>query len=283
MFNLPQEEAEFSNLMPTRLVLGSHQGTGKTTAVSLLPNTIVLDLESGATGYGGLHFNFKKQMELWNSKNPQAQLNLVGALNMFIATIKEANAKSKDGFAYDFLAIDTTTALQVIAYMKATSMFKKSVIGQGMIKKGVEIVDVVSELAEGGGYLWAHKAWVELTESFKDLTRYGIIYLGHTKQGALLKNGQNLSARDLDIVGKAKLDLLRDCQASGFLYRQDENTVMVSFKSDERDLTTKSRCAHLANKEFVFSKLDPSTGNLTVYWNLIYPDWIKEPITKKVQ
>lgn len=282
MFELPSQECEFEALMPSRLVLGSHQGTGKTTAVSTLPNCLVVDLESGGDGYGGFQFNLKREMEKYNSKNPSTPLNPVGALRMLVHSLREANAAKRD-FVYDFMAIDTTTQLQVIAALKATSMFKKTIIGQGMEKKGNIITDVVSELPEGGGYLWLHKAWTELYEELKGLVRYGIIFLAHTKQGSLLKQGQSISARDLDITGKLKLDLLRDCQASGYLFRKDENTVVVSFKSDERDLTTKSRCKHLVNQEFDFSKFNPATGELTVYWNLIYPDWITKPIVKKIQ
>ncbi len=285
MFNLPTESAEFEELMPSRLVLGSHQGTGKTTAATLLPNCLVLDLEGGAIGYGGTHFNLKAEMLKFNGKLKEGQepLTIVGAFKMFLASLKQSNAQSKTGFAYDFLAIDTTTSFQAIAAQRATSMFKKTLVGQGMEKKGVILTDVVSELPEGAGYLWLHKAWNELYEECTGLTKYGTIFLAHTKQSSLVKNGQNISVKDLDITGKLKLELLRDVQAAGYLWRSDENTVMISFKSDERDLTTKSRCAHLANKEFVFSKLNPETDELTVFWNLIYPDWVKEPIIKKIK
>ena len=285
MFNLPTESAEFEELMPSRLVLGSHQGTGKTTAATLLPNCLVLDLEGGAIGYGGTHFNLKAEMLKFNGKLKEGQepLTIVGAFKMFLASLKQSNSQSKTGFAYDFLAIDTTTSFQAIAAQRATSMFKKTLVGQGMEKKGVILTDVVSELPEGAGYLWLHKAWNELYEECTGLTKYGTIFLAHTKQSSLVKNGKNISVKDLDITGKLKLELLRDVQAAGYLWRSDENTVMISFKSDERDLTTKSRCAHLANKEFVFSKLNPETDELTVFWNLIYPDWVKEPIIKKIR
>lgn len=175
--------------------------------------------------------------------------------------------------------------MQVITELKATAMFNKGVVGQGMAKKrdGQEVKSVITELAEGAGYMWFFQAWEEMYSQLDGLVAKGIIFMAHTKQGSLVKNGQNVAARDLDIIGKSKLHLLRNVQASGFLYRKDANTVMATFMADEKDLTTKSRCAHLANKEFEFSKLNPETGELTVYWNLIYPDWISAPITKKVQ
>jgi len=284
MFNLPTEAAEFEDLMPSRLVLGSHQGTGKTAAATLLPNCLVLDLESGSEGYGGMTFNLKKEMEKWNIKNPGQKLNLLGAWNFAIQSIKDANEKA-GRFVYDFIAIDTTSAMQAITEMKATTAFNKGVVGQGMAKKrdGELVKTVITELPDGAGYMWFFSAWEEMYSQLDGLVDKGVIFFSHTKQGSMVKNGQNVAARDLDLLGKSKLHLLRNVQASGFLYRKDANTVMATFMADEKDLTTKSRCKHLANKEFEFSKLNPETGELTVYWNLIYPDWIKEPITKKVQ
>lgn len=281
MFNVEVKDQEFKPVMPSRVVLASHQGVGKTTACCLLPNCLVLDLESGTEGYGGSYFNLIKEMNKYNltAENP---LTLLGALRMFVASIKEANKKKGD-YVYDFLATDTITQLQKMAETLATSNFNKSVIGQGMIKKGnTPVKDVISELPEGAGYRWSYVAWNELIEELKGLVRYGIIWLGHTKQSSLLKNGILVAAKDLDLTGKLKTDLLRDSQASGYLYRKDPNTVMFTNVNAETDLLTKGRSSHLMGVEFEFSKFNPATGELTVYWNKIYPDWIKEPITKKI-
>lgn len=280
--NLPNEE--FGPLMPSRLVLGSHQGTGKTVALSLLPKCLNLDLESGTEGYGGFNFDLRKKMNEYNMKLPTGQepLTLLGTFRMFVSSLKEANAKKGD-YVYDFLGVDTLTQLQKLAEIRATSNFNKSIIGQGMIKKGSPpVADVISELPEGAGYRWLYMAWDELYQELKGLVRYGIIFLGHTKQGSLLKNGTSVAAKDLDLTGKLKTDLLRDCQAAGYLYRKDANTVMFNNVAQETDLMTKNRAQHLMNAEFVFSKFDPTTKELTVFWNLIYPDWVKEPIVKKI-
>lgn len=282
MFNLPTESQDFKSLMPSSLVIGSHQGTGKTTAVALLPNCLVLDLEGGSTGYGGMCLDLKKQKETFNMKNPNTLLTDIGAFNMFIKSLEESNQKKGD-YVYDYLAVDTLTALQKLSETYATNNFNKGNIGKAMAKKNNDelVKDVVSELADGAGYRWLFNAFSTLRSKLEGLTRHGVIWLGHTKQGSLLKSGQNVSARDLELTGKLKLELLRDATAAGYLYRSDANTVMISFKSDERDLLTKSRCSHLAEKEFIFSKLNGDT--LTVYWNEIYPDYIKQPIVKKIR
>ena len=286
MFNLPTEVAEFEDLMPSKFLIGSHQGTGKTTAVSLLPNCLVLDLEAGSEGYGGLSFNLKKEMAKWNINpaNKDQQLNAVGAWNFFINSLKEANKKAGK-FVYDYLAVDTTSAMQAITSLKATAMFNNGVVGKGMAKKndGVLVKDVTTELPEGGGWLWFFRAWEEMYEQLDGLVDKSVIFLAHTKQGSMLKNGQQVAARDLDLSGKSKLHLLRNVPTAGFLYRDDPYTTKMTFKSEDKDLTIKCRSRHLADKEIVFSKLNPETGELTVYWNLIYHDWIPAPITKKVQ
>ena len=49
-----------------------------------------------------------------------------------------------------------------------------------------------------------------------------------------------------------------------------------------RNLTTKSRSPHLRDKKIKLTEYNPKEGTITAYWNLIYPDWVKEPITKKL-
>ena len=81
----------------------------------------------------------------------------------------------------------------------------------------------------------------------------------------------NRDDHDLYILPKMKLKLLTvaDVDAIGYVYRNKEgNQNLISFKTDERNISVGSRCQHLANKEFVISEI--VNGEFVSYWERIY-------------
>ena len=260
LFNLPTENSRGSDYDEVnKLVIISHQGIGKTSACAQLPNSLILDLEDGYRDYfEGKSLNLK---QIAASNNvPLGKVFIEAA-----AKIKAANAE-KGGFAYDFVIIDNLSAMDKLIRQKATNDFKNSIVGKGMISKGAVINDVVTDVPESG-WMWYFKAYEDLYEIVTSLGRKTII-LGHTKQGSLIKDGIKIDASDMNLSGKAKTDLLRDVDACGSMYRKDENTVMISFKTNTKDLTTKSRARHLTNQEFVISEM--KDGKLVTYWDKIF-------------
>lgn len=118
--------------------------------------------------------------------------------------------------------------------------------------------------------VWLHRTWEdEMYPMCTGLARKCVIFIGHAKQGSLVKQGVKLEANDLAFVGKLKLTLLRDADASGMVYR-DGDKVKISFKTNEKDLTTKSRARHLNEKEFLLSEM--VGDKLVTYWENIFPE-----------
>jgi hypothetical protein len=262
MIELPRERAKASGVdLISKLVIIGHQGTGKTIACAQLPNSLVMDYEDGCKDhYEAMSVNLKKQAALNNTT--------LGAVHTeTIAAIREANKKAGK-FVYDYIIYDGLTALEKLAHQKATAMFKASVVGKGMISKGVIINDVVTDVPDSG-WLWLHRAWDELYEQCIGLAGVCTIFIGHAKQGSLVKQGLKLEANDLALTGKLKLNLLRDCDASGMVYR-DGNKVVLSFKTNEKDLTTKARARHLNESEFVLSEM--KDDKLVTYWENVFPN-----------
>lgn len=264
------EKAEHKN--PGKLVIIGHQGIGKSSVMAALPNCLLIDLEGGSSTIDGMKVDVKRIAAKENKGEGKV-------FQEVIASIKEAN-EAKGDFVYDFIAFDTLTSLEQLAVKKATAEFKTSVIGKGMLNKGAIITDVVADLPEGAGYRFLYNAFNSLYDQCSGLARYGVIFTGHTKQGALMKNGQKIEARDMALTGKLKLDLLRDVDACGYAWR-DGNNLMISFKVNEADLTTKSRCAHLRNEEFVLSNFNPDTNEFTFNWDKIYLGVVKQPVIVK--
>ena len=261
MIVLPKERSkakEYDDI--SKLCIVAHQGTGKTHLCAQLPNSLLIDFEDGCKDYyEGASVNLKKEA----SKN---NITIGAAFMATIKAIKEANV-SNGSPVYDFIIFDGITAMEKITHQKATAMFKTSVVGKGMINKGAVIQDVVTDVPESG-WLWLHRAWEELYTDTVGLANIATVYLAHAKQGSLVKQGLKLDANDMALTGKLKLSFLRDIDACGMLYR-DGNVAKLSFKTNEKDLTTKSRARHLNEAEFVISEL--VEGKLKTYWDLVFP------------
>lgn len=265
MIELPTTPTKSKITSPTKLCLVSHQGHGKTTAVSFLPNCLIIDLESGSDQVSAMKLNLKRIAAEQN-------ISLLTALKQTIDAIKEGNVKKGD-YVYDYIVIDPITTFEKLAEDRALFTLKNSTIGKGMIKNGETLNNVIADLPSGGGYKWLYQAFEELYSAVQGLARNCIIWIGHSKQGSLLKNGQSMEAKDLAITGKIKIDFLRDVDCCGYLWREG-NQLKISFKQDEKDLTIKSRIPRLADKEFVLTEKQEN-GTFTNNWKEIFPDWIK--------
>jgi hypothetical protein len=261
-FELPTEKTKAGDYDKVeRLVITGHQGTGKTSTCAKLPNSLIIDLESGCKDhYEAVKIDVK---ELAKSNN----ITMNKAL--FLVLDKLAKEKASGGKTYDYVIFDGITALEKIVHSYATALFKNTVVGKGMVNKGTIINDVVTDVPESG-WMWYFRAWQDLYERTSSLANKCTIYLAHTKQGSMMKAGTKLDANDLNLSGKAKLDLLRDVDACGTIWL-DKDEVKISFKTNEKDLTTKSRCRHLNDAEFVLSKKDKN-GNITMNWDKIFLD-----------
>ena len=265
MIELPTKVSKTNIQSPTKLVLVSHQGTGKTTAVSLLPNCLIIDLESGSDHVSAFKLNLKRIAAEQN-------ISLLAALKQTIDAIKEGNQKKGD-YVYDYIVIDPITTFEKLAEERALFNLKNSTIGKGMLKDGAILNNIVADLPSGGGYKWLYQAFEDMYAAVQGLAKNCIIWIGHSKQSSLLIKGQSMEAKDMALTGKLKVDLLRDIDCCGFLWREG-NQLKISFKQDEKDLTTKSRIPRLADKEFVLTEKN-NDGTFTNNWKEIFPDWIK--------
>jgi len=242
---------------PQKLFLFSHTKVGKTTLVSGLPNCLIIDAENGSNFISGIIYNLRRE----HIKSGKGYITLLKELS---DNIKAENIKSGN-FVYDYIAIDTVTGLETIARQLATNLYKETVVGKNF--KGT---DVVNELERGGGYMWLRTAFEKLYNLFDGLAANGLILLGHVKASSIVKNGKDLSALDIDLVGKLKNIISADVDAIGILRRGKENTnqLMVSFKTNERDLATGARPKHLRNQEFILSELKDET--MEFHWDKIF-------------
>lgn len=225
---------------------------GKTEAISKLPNHLIVDLEQGAEFVECTKLDIVDIIRK-NSTNP-------------LVVIQELGKKLDDyykqygKYPYDYLAIDTTSALEEYARTFATVLYKNTPIGKSFAGK-----DVVAELPQGGGYDWLRKAFDELLKPLENRCNKCFILVSHVKNSSINKQGKDLQAKDLQLTGKLKNIVCAEADAIGYMFRNptNANQTILSFKTHEQDLATGARPPHLSNQEFVILELENPDYNIT--------------------
>lgn len=246
MIKLPTEKVKADCLSPRKLILFSQPKAGKSSTVSLLEDSLIIDLENGTDFIDAV----------------KVSINDASELKELVATLKESN-KKKGGYTYRYGIIDTVTALEDMVMSVALAMYKATPIG-----KNFTGTDVLT-LPQGAGYFWQRKAFAtvvnDISECFDRL-----ILLGHLKEKYITKDDKELETKGLDLTGKLAGITCGASDAIGYLYRKG-NEVRVNFKSSE-GVIVGSRSQHIRDQDIVLSESDPETGEITAYWDRIYVD-----------
>lgn len=242
---------------PNKLFIFSTPKVGKTTLLESLPNCLIVDTENGSNYIEGVKFNVKK-IAMETGK---------GEAKVLRELAEEIRAKNKevDGYAYDYIAIDTVTGLEDVARTMATLLYKATPLG-----KNYKGNDVINDLSHGAGYGYLRTAFTTLYGYFDGLAKHGMVLLGHVKFSSLIKDGKELAATDIDLTGRLKQIMCSDSDAIGVLYREKDNPnqVIISFETNERDLATGARSKHLRQEKFVISEL--IEDKVITHWDKIY-------------
>jgi len=256
-FELPSEKVKATRVNPKKIVIFSKPKIGKSTAISMLPNCLLIDLEDGSNFVDALKINVLKIAK-------EQDITPLAALKEVIAKIKEAN-KAKGGFVYKYGAIDTVSALEELTLVLANNLYRQTTMGRNW--QG----DDVRKLANGAGYQYTREAlWIvleELEDCFDTL-----IILGHTRDRIIEKNGKEMNERGLSLMGLSATILCGQVDAVGYMFREEgkENKTLVNFKPSE-SLASGSRSEHLKNKIVTLLESDEK-GKLIDHWNEIFID-----------
>ena len=205
---------------PKTLLLYGAPKVGKTTALSQLNDCLILDTEGGANMIEGYVESVSNREEL-------------------IKVLKEA----QDGHDYKYVAVDTID--------KIATWAENAVCAE-------ENVSAVQDLAFGKGFGMVREKVLNTVKILKEIFPH-VIIIGHRKWArAVVDSKAIVEPESLDLTGKLKNMLMADCDAIGYVYRDEEKgNLMVTFQSNDA-LEAGSRSPHLKGKE------------LELKWNLIY-------------
>ena len=235
---LPTAKVKGSRVNPKRIVIYSKPKTGKTTAYAGLDNNLILDLENGADYVDALKVKISNLQELLDAGK----------------AIKEA------GKPYDYVTIDTVTALEEMIMPLAIKLYRETSMGKNF--DGT----TVANLPNGAGYLYIRQAFFQVLD-FIDTLAPQIILSGHIKDKQVDDKGEMVMSANIDLTGKIKSLICANSDAIGYMFRKG-NQVFLSFKTNE-ETTCGARPEHLRNAEIVISEANDK-GEIVTHWDEIY-------------
>lgn len=241
---LPTKPIPAVSTNPQYLVLYGLPKAGKTSAVAKLENNLIIDLEGGSKFIDAL----------------AVQARTITDLGEIAQAIRAKNAEVGHNF-YKHITIDNATRLEDICMSYACQLYRKTELGKNW--KG----DDVTTLARGAGYKYLRDAVKKVIDMFKDLCDEFIL-IGHVKDSITDKDGEEVNAKEIDLVGKLGKIICGMADAVGYVYRKDNET-HISFKSGGDGTIMEARARHIAGKDIVIATGDES-GNITTYWNRVY-------------
>lgn len=211
------------------MILYGKAKSGKTTAVSKLPNCLILDVESGTAFVEGIIMS-----------PPEG----IGPVSKF-KWLKDVAAEiKKAGKPYDYVAIDTISQLDIDAEWVGTWNYMQSVQGKkfnrdsigGILKPDHPEYESVLSLGQGYGYRYTREAIMDIFDALKDTGKICTIFICHVADKMIAnKSGDEVMVKDLALVGKTRDVLPRLTDAIGNVWNED-GKLMVSFIGDNQKI-----------------------------------------------
>ena len=207
---------------------------------------MIIDLEGGST--------FIDAMSI--------QCRTISELGEAAQAIRAKNEEVGKNF-YKHITIDNATRLEDICLSFAAQLYRKTELGRGW--EGND----VTTLPRGAGYKYLRDAVKKVIDMFKDLCDEFIL-IGHVKDSIIEKDGGEVTAKEIDLVGKLGKIICGLSDAVGYIYRKGNET-HISFKGGTDETIMEARAKHIAGKDIIIA-----TGNedssITTYWDRIYKD-----------
>jgi hypothetical protein len=213
--------------------------------LSQLDNCLILDLENGS--------------------------DYVDALKIKASSVEEikhiGKAIAEAGNPYDYVAVDTITALEEMCIPYAELLYSKSPMGKAWPTEGKAKYGSILNLPNGAGYPWLREAFTKVIDYIKTWAPRTIL-VGHVKDTLLEKNGNDFNSLDLDLTGKLKRIASSNSDAIGYLFRRGNKNIL-SFKTTD-EISCGARPEHLRNQEIELSELIDE--KVVVSWDKIFID-----------
>lgn len=239
---LPTVKSKIKSVYPKNLIMFGLPKVGKTTLLSNLPRCLIVDMEDGTDYVEALSIKAKTYVDLFN-----------------IAKELKANPGQ-----FEFVALDTVTALEEMALPYANKLYRETSMGVNFDPN-----ENILKLPNGAGYLYAREAVQKIIGWFTSVVP-NVLLVGHVKEKSYNEEGTDLNVKDLDLVGKLGRILSASSDAICYIYRDVETGEVRGNFGDDNSVLTGARMPHLSGKTVVLSRKDKETGKIETFWENIY-------------
>ncbi len=209
---------------PQYLIIFGKSKIGKSTALSNLPNNLIIDLEGGYDYIDAL----------------KVEAKTISDLKEIAKAIKEA------GCPYKYITLDTITALEDIVKPLALKLYLETPAGSKFV--GKDVLDAPM----GAGYSKIREAMELVIDMFSKVAP-NIILVCHVKDSAVANT--DVTAKVIDLTGKTGRVLASRSDAIGYMYRDDFSNTILSFNSNDKFVDCGSRPEHLRNKDILLGEM----------------------------
>ena len=243
---LPSKKSEKKIDNPKNLIIFGLPKCGKTTALAKLPNSLLIDLEDGSD-----------YVEAYTMKAHTVQ-------DLF----KIAKALQEEEHNFQFVILDTITALEDISLTLANKLYRDTPMG-----KNFSEADNVLKLPNGAGYLYQREAMQKIIGWFEAVVP-NVILVGHVKDKALNEASTELVLKDLDLTGKTARILSAKSDAICYVYRDPETHNLMANFGGMDEVLCGARMPHLAGKTILLAERvvkDNGDYDIITHWDNIYP------------
>lgn len=255
---LPKEKRKPLSKNPHMMLIYSKPKVGKTTIVSQLENSLLIEHESHGADY--------VEANVIEINKPKELLELFDTIE-------------KNGKPYKYLIIDTITKwdewseiVGTLDYMKKSQGKKWNLKEPNNPSLGVYSIkdkefETVHELGQGFGYKYSREVMISWFERISELAEH-IILLAHVKDKMVAANskGDLVEATDISLTGKVKFIYCTKVDAVAMLTKEG-NQGVLNF-DNENNTIVGGRCNHLNGKIVISEKQED--GSIKTFWDKIY-------------
>lgn len=266
---LPEQITEADvNKPPTDLVVVSIPKMGKGTILgdfSKKYNALVLDLEKG-----GYDYISARKLSTYPSEKD-------GKWESYTNYLKYRKLLLENKGKYDFLIIDGLSDLDDLSEIGGTIAYMNSTIGKRFNREGKSETGrkydfgdpewkSVLTLADGHGYQYTRKWFIDQVEMFKQISPYRI-YAAHVTDKFISDNGkEEVNGSEIALTGKLKRIFASKVTSLAKLIAED-NKRFLNFEVLNDSILAGSRAPKLKGKVLI-SEME--NDKLITYWNTIY-------------